>query len=134
VSEPPELSDTWAVLTPGRDLATVDVTPDVYERLDERFGGFEGHVLIARHDFTGDWPTWEIHPDGDELVVLMHGRAELVLREGGGDRSVVLEAPGAFVRVPRGTWHTARIAEPTAMLFLTPGAGTVNAESPTDPA
>mgnify|MGYP006288982691 CR=1 FL=1 len=133
-TETPDLRSTWAVLTPDRDLATVAVTADVYERLDGLFGGFEGHLLLAEHAFETDWPTWEIHPDGDELIVLLRGRGELVLREQGRDRTVALEKPGAFVRVPRRTWHTARIAEPTAMLFVTPGAGTRNAEHPDDAA
>lgn len=132
MATPPELRTTWAVFAPDRSLGTVDVTDDVYQRLEGRPGGFAGHVLIARHDFTGDWSTWEMHPDGDELVVLLHGRATFVLREDGRDRAVPLDGPGTFVTVPRGTWHTARIAEPTALLFFTPGAGTRNAERPAE--
>jgi quercetin dioxygenase-like cupin family protein len=39
---------------------------------------------------------------------------------------VSLTEPGSFVIVPKGTWHTARIAKPTSMLFVTPGEGTQN--------
>jgi mannose-6-phosphate isomerase-like protein (cupin superfamily) len=79
----------------------------------------------ARYDFA-DWPTWEMHPAGDEVVVLMSGAAEMVLDRGGGHETVSLTQPGSFVIVPKGTWHTARISTPTSMLFVTPGEGTQN--------
>ena len=47
-----------------------------------------------------------------------------------GDETVRLSEPGAFVIVPRGTWHTAKVNVPTTMLFVTPGQGTENREQP----
>lgn len=38
-----------------------------------------------------------------------------------------------FVVVPRGTWHTAKVHAATTMLFITPGEGTENRESPPRP-
>ena len=35
-----------------------------------------------------------------------------------------LTAPGHYVLVPRGTWHTARTNGQCTMLFITPGEGT----------
>ena len=121
-----ELSSTFVVLGPDLAAVPVAVTPTVYEQLDRDFDGFKGRVLVARYAFDSDWPTWEIHPHGDEIVVLMAGRAEMILDESAGRRCVVLEKPGEFVIVPKATWHTARIAEPTSMLFVTPGEGTEN--------
>lgn len=37
---------------------------------------------------------------------------------------VALRGAGSFTVVPRGLWHTARVLQPGAMLFITPGAGT----------
>ncbi len=95
----------------------------LYAELDQNFDAFRGHVLVSMHEFGGDWPTWEKHPAGDEIVMLWSGRGTLVLRSGTGEETVALGEPGAYVVVPRGTWHTARIAEPTRMLFITPGEG-----------
>jgi mannose-6-phosphate isomerase-like protein (cupin superfamily) len=120
------LRDTFVVMGRGLEATPVDVTPSVYEELDRRFDGFRGCALVARYDFTGDWPTWEMHPAGDEVVVLLSGAAEMVLDRGDGKETVSLRQPGSFVIVPKGTWHTARIAEPTSMLFVTPGEGTQN--------
>ncbi len=125
-----DLQSTWVVLTPSQQAVTVPVTDTVYQELDERFDGFAGHSLVALHRFDRDWPTWEQHPNGDEIVCLLSGSAELRLREAGGERRVTLDSPGRYVVVPRGTWHTARIGEPTTMLFVTPGEGTENRETP----
>ncbi|MBU1189753.1 MAG: hypothetical protein KKC01_12060 [Gammaproteobacteria bacterium] len=64
------------------------------------------------------------------MVVLLSGRVEFVLRRESGDESIILEDPGSFVIVPRNTWHTARVAQATSVLFVTPGEGTENAVSP----
>ena len=42
------------------------------------------------------------------------------------EEHVQLNTPGEFVMVPRGVWHTARIATRASMLFITPGEGTEN--------
>lgn len=122
----PNLSDTFAVLSPSLAVTPVPVTPAIYQELDERFDGFKGHVLVAMHEFGESWPSWEIHPEGDELVVLLSGEAEMVLDENDGKRGVRLGNAGDYVVVPRGTWHTARISVAARMLFVTPGQGTEN--------
>lgn len=125
-----QLTDTFAVLRPNLRVRGVDVTADLYADLDSEYDGFKNHVLIAAHRFSADWPTWERHPAGDEIVMLMSGKAELVLKAGAGDASVILEAPGSYVIIPQNTWHTARVSQPTQMLFVTPGEGTENLENP----
>lgn len=124
----PNLDSTFVVLHPDQSVDCVVATPTVYEELDRRFDGFKGRTLVATCSFSQDWPTWEVHPHGDEIVALLSGRAQMVLDEGGHERVVTLDEAGAFVIVPRGTWHTARIASPTTMIFVTPGEGTLNEE------
>jgi mannose-6-phosphate isomerase-like protein (cupin superfamily) len=121
------LLETFVVLGPDHSAARVEVTPTVYEELDRRFEGFRGRLLVARFDSERDWATWEIHPHGDEVVVLLSGAADLVLDRPQGHEVVALRNPGDFAIVPKATWHTARISTPTAMLFVTPGEGTGNA-------
>ena len=121
-----DLAGTFVVLDAAQRAACVEVTPDIYERLDRDFDGFRGRTLVARYDFTEDWPTWEMHPAGDEVVVLLWGSADLVLDRGGRHEVVALAKPGEFVIVPKGMWHTARIARAASMLFITPGEGTRN--------
>lgn len=120
------LLDTYVVLGPDLSAVRVGVTPKIFEELDRNFEGFRGRVLVARFDFETDWPTWEIHPQGDEIVVLISGSAEMVLDRGGKHEATTLSQPGSFIIVPKATWHTARISTPTSMLFITPGEGTEN--------
>ena len=122
------LSKTFAVLTPTLGMKPVEVTSDLYERLDRDFAQFQGHVLVSMYAFDGDWPTWERHPAGDELVMLLAGEAEFVFDRDGRHETTRLAKPGDFAIVPRGTWHTAKIRERAEILFVTPGEGTENRE------
>lgn len=122
--------DHFAVLKPDHRFDKLEVSSEVYQELDDLYNGFRSHTLISAHQFSEDWSTWEKHPAGDEMVVLLSGRAEFVLRRESGDESIVLEDPGSFVIIPRNTWHTARTEQVTSVLFVTPGEGTQNAVSP----
>jgi mannose-6-phosphate isomerase-like protein (cupin superfamily) len=120
------LLKTFVVMTPDFSATSVDVTATMWEDLDRKFDHFKRHLLVARFDFEADWPSWEVHPAGDEVVVLLSGRADMVLDRGGKHEVKSLAQPGSFVIVPKGVWHTARTSTPTTMLFVTPGEGTEN--------
>lgn len=79
--------------------------------------------LVSEYAFTQDWPNWEMHPQGDELVYLLSGAVDLLLEQGGAVRTISLDGAGAVV-VPRGVWHTARVRAPSRMLHVTRGEGT----------
>ncbi len=119
-----DLSSTFVVVEPDHSAIPVPVTETIYEDLGRRFDQFKGRLLIASYRFDSDWSSWEIHPAGDEIVCLLAGDVRMVLDRNGVEEIVHLDAPGSFVIVPRGTWHTARTSVPTTMLFVTPGAGT----------
>lgn len=125
-----DAKSTFVVHSPDNVMTALPVTPNFYQELDERYSSFHGHTLISCHTFSEDWPTWEVHPEGDEYVCLMAGAARLTMRTAEGDESVELIEPGTFVIVPRGTWHTAKISSEATMIFMTPGEGTLNAETP----
>lgn len=119
------LTETFAVLTPDLEVDTLPVTPGIYAELDTRYGQFKGHVLTSIYTFESDWNSWERHPAGDETVVLLSGDVTLVCETETGESTTRLSVPGDFVVVPRGVWHTARVAiGPAMMLFITPGEGT----------
>ncbi len=120
------IANRFVVLSPDKVATTVLNSPTVYEDLERDFGSFKGHELIALHTFEEDWPSWEMHPNGDETVVLLSGAATFVVKHGDVSREIRMDNPGDTVIVPRGTWHTAKIAGKTSMLFITPGEGTLN--------
>lgn len=129
-SGPHDLDAVRFILGPDGQGTNITVTPDFYEQLDRKFTDFTGHVLIQRFSFDEAWPTWEVHPKGDEFVYLLEGDTDFLLRIDGEDRRIRVNEPGSYVVVPRGTWHTARPHAPTTMLFVTPGEGTLNAVEP----
>jgi mannose-6-phosphate isomerase-like protein (cupin superfamily) len=112
----------------------VRLTPDgVAEQLSggERFWSLpESEVdrlsdgwLITEFEFTSDWSNWEMHPEAEEYVYLLSGAAVLLLEQPGGIQEVPLPGRAAVV-VPKGIWHTAKVSQPSRMLFITMGRGT----------
>jgi mannose-6-phosphate isomerase-like protein (cupin superfamily) len=129
---PHDIERVRYILAPDGSGTSKAVGDRFYQELDEEFGGFAGHVLIQRFSFDADWPTWEMHPAGDEFVYLLEGDTDFVLKEGALERTVRVSEPGSYVVVPKGAWHTARPHVMTTLLFVTPGAGTLNEEVPPD--
>lgn len=118
------LASNFVVMNGSFNADVVEVTPDLYPRLDAQYRDFAGHLLISSYAFDEDWPTWETHPAGDEFVILVSGDADLVLKRDGIEDVTRMTEPGTFAIVPRGAWHTARIRRPSVMLFVTPVEGT----------
>ncbi len=82
-------------------------------------------TLIIVSSADTDWPHWEMHPEGDEILVMIEGTQTLVLDRDGEVTEQVM-SPGTTVVVPAGVWHRAKISEPTRMLAITYGAGTTH--------
>ena len=123
------LAQTFIVLTPALHAKTEPVSPDIYARLDANYYQFKAHQLGSMHTFERDWPSWEKHPAGDEIVVLVQGCCQLLLANYGSLKTAQVHAlnkPGDYVVVPKDTWHTATIDESATLMFITPGEGTEN--------
>jgi quercetin dioxygenase-like cupin family protein len=94
----------------------------------ERYGaaheadGVDGR-LVSLHTFETSWDSWEMHPNGEELVVCVAGRVTLY-QELDGDVSVVTLETGQAIVNPAGVWHTADIDSSATALFITAGIGT----------
>ena len=130
LQNPANLKTTFVIVNAEKSADTLPVTDTVCSEMDEKVGDFAGHSLVASFSFDDDWPTWEIHPHGDEVVRLMSGDATMILDTAEGEQRVRLNQPGAFVIVPQATWHMAKVHAPTTMLFVTPGQDTENRETP----
>ena len=126
---PFSIEETFVVMSPDKQATPETFDALLYHRIDRTYDGFKGHELIACHQFERDWPTWEIHPHGDEVIVLMSGRATLLLETDAGEDAIELSKAGDVAIVPKDTWHTARISVPTQMLFITPGEDTQNRDA-----
>jgi len=81
--------------------------------------------LVSWHRFDSSWTEWEMHPNGEELVVCLSGPVSFVQEIDGRSRAVSLQA-GEWLINPAGVWHTADIAggDTVVCLFITSGIGT----------
>ena len=113
---------TYVYLGDDPRAELLDVTPDFWERLATRTD-LGGGRLVTAYRFTEDWSNWERHPAADELVVQFAGAMDFVLVVDGTERMVEMRGRAAIV-VPRNIWHTARVLEPSDVLFVTRGDGT----------
>ena len=127
---PFDINTMDAILAPDGAAHVKEITPNFYQELDAVFGGFAGHALVVRHEFSDDWPTWEMHPNGDELVMLLSGDIDFVLWIDGTEETIRVNQANHYIVVPKGVGHTARPHKKTSMLFVTPGEGTLNEERP----
>lgn len=107
----------------GRGLVRTHPAAGFWETID-RNAQVLG-TLVTAFASDGDWGNWEMHPGGDEVIILVEGRMTMVLDEPGGERRVELAA-GAMCVVPKAVWHTAKVAEPSRYIAITYGAGTTH--------
>lgn len=85
--------------------------------------GGEGR-LVSLYRFTEDWPGWEMHPAGAEVVVCIEGAMELIQEAADGSHVRTRLSAGEYAINGPGVWHTADIPEEAAGLFITAGEGT----------
>ena len=123
--KPEQILSTYVHVRNDNRLDAVPVTETFWAELATgKHAQLDEGRLMSAFTFREPWSTWERHPAGEELVMLISGEATMTLQIGDEEREVVLSAPGEYVLVPANTWHTARTDVSTTMLFLTPGAGT----------
>ena len=79
--------------------------------------------LVAEHTFSKSWDSWEMHPEGSEVVYCVRGSIELIQEKDGAQSSVMLEQGMYAINEP-GVWHTANVRESCTALFITAGKGT----------
>jgi mannose-6-phosphate isomerase-like protein (cupin superfamily) len=123
VTELKDFSENYATLGQNGDIkmfaggdAFWSLPPSDFEKIGESW-------LVTEYYFDKDWESWEMHPEAEEIVYLLSGSVDLVLEKDGNRRTVELRGKGVVI-VQRGTWHTAKVIEPSNMLVITLGKGT----------
>jgi quercetin dioxygenase-like cupin family protein len=124
---PPNIQSTYLRLRPDSSVEKLPFDASFWPRLIRgELGDFHHEYLVTCYTYTQDWPSWECHPNGDEIVLMLSGRTTFLLETPGGNTELKLARAGDYAFVPRGTWHTAHTDTPTTMLFITAGEGTQN--------
>lgn len=81
--------------------------------------------MVAK--LKGDF-AWHVHPDTDDLFLVIAGSIDIDLRDDAGERRVTL-GPGQLFVVPRGVQHRPR-ASSEAHVLLMEVTGTPNSGDP----
>ncbi len=100
----------------------ITVTPTFWQELGAGEHMTGGRLVAAFHT-AEDMSHWEVHPNGDELLLAQSGVIDVILDEPGGPRTITLAAGAAFI-VPKGIWHRLEVREPGLLVFITAGEGT----------
>ena len=118
-----DLSRTFVHLAPGGDAEPVELTPAFWR---ESSAGERYERLVGAFDFASAQDlhpsTQEMHPEADELLVVVSGALDVVIEEEGVERTVALSAGRAAI-VPRGVWHRLVVREPGRLLFVNSRTG-----------
>lgn len=100
---------------------------DWYQDYGQRHAAdLEEGRLVSMFRFEESWDSWEMHPNGEELVCVVQGHLALHQELFDGTNQLLQLGPGDYAINPRGAWHTADADEPVVALFITPGAGTTS--------
>lgn len=98
-----------------------------YEAYGERHADdLDEGRLVSLFRFEESWNSWEVHPEGDEVVCCLQGHMTLHQELPDGTKQSHELGPGEYAINPRGAWHTADAEEPVVALFITAGKGTTN--------
>lgn len=98
-----------------------------YGSYEQRHGDdLEEGRLVSLFRFEESWDSWEMHPQGEEVVCVVQGHMTLRQELPGGSNQEYELGPGDYAINPRGVWHTADADAPVVALFITPGKGTTN--------
>lgn len=121
-----DLLSTYIHLKDEGNAVPVEVKDDFWNQIDSRDDLHDGRLLCTLQ-LTETFPTWEMHPAGDEILYLLSGAIEVVLEGASQDdpeeQRVELHDRAACI-VPQGRWHQIIVHRPSEVLFITPSKGT----------
>jgi mannose-6-phosphate isomerase-like protein (cupin superfamily) len=116
-----DLEKTYLGLDGHGRVTPMRVGPDFWKTIEQN--PIARGTMVTVSASNGDWHHWEVHPNGDEVLVLLEGELQVVFERPGGNETFDLR-PGATLIVPAGTWHRAQRQRNVRMLFITYGDGT----------
>jgi len=117
-----DLASTYVHLQPNDGAKVMKVGPRFWATIEQRTDLDDGR-LMGTVPQKKDWPHWERHPAGDEILTLLSGELVMILDTKPRAKRVPFKAGQTFV-VPKGIWHRAEVKKKGVLMFITPGAGT----------
>ena len=121
MTDPIDLRATYVHLKESGATA-VPTGPEFWPDLIAGRTAYPGRLALIQ-PMTADFPHWERHPAGEELIVMLSGACEMILEDDERERRVTVRA-GEAILVPTNVWHRAVVIDPGEALFVTEGEGT----------
>lgn len=115
-------ASTYVHLDRGPSAKPITVTADFWATIHERDDLHDGR-LVTFAAVTEAWTTWEMHPHGDELIIVTRGRVRFHIDDDASITELEVSAP-EFIIMPAGSWHTADPIETAELIIITWGDGT----------
>ncbi|MCJ8519084.1 mannose-6-phosphate isomerase-like protein (cupin superfamily) [Pseudorhizobium tarimense] len=125
-ADPFELSNNRIHMEEGPRMRPLAVTADFWERLadDPQLTGGRLLSFYSANEPGDVHPdVWEMHPEGDELLIVCSGALDLELERSDSTCTVGLSPQTAFI-VPAGIWHRLLLNEPSVLIAITNPSGT----------
>jgi len=89
------------------------------QRANESLGSFDASSIGIGRYVPGSSP-WEKHNNGDELLFVTDGEAQIEVLEASGDSSKEQLKEGSLFVVPKGKWHQLTAADNVNILYVSP--------------
>lgn len=117
-----DATSTYVHLDTGPDATPIPVDEQFWATINDRDDLARGRLVMASV-VAADWTSWEMHPDGDEVIQVNDGVVRISIEVDGVVSPTVVHAPN-FVVMPAGRWHTMDVVEAARVVTITWGAGT----------
>ncbi len=118
-----DLETTYLTLDGAGGVRQLPVGPDFWATIAGN-PAVAGTLVTVFAGRDGDWEEWEMHPGGDEVLVVLEGALGMIFEYPDGRSERHDLAAGATLVIPRGAWHRAVGQKDARLLFITYGAGT----------
>jgi mannose-6-phosphate isomerase-like protein (cupin superfamily) len=119
-----DLEQTYLFIDGAGGLAAQAVGPTFWAEIASNPNA--AGTMISAGAGAGDWTTWEMHPAGAEVLVILEGAPRIWLEHPDGRLEAISANAGATVIVPKGAWHRVECEGPHKILYVTYGAGTAH--------
>ncbi len=116
-----DFTENYVSLSPNGDIEAFAGGDEFW--MSDKLDKIGENWLITEFYFTEDWKSWEMHPNGEEIVYMLSGEIDLVLEKDSEIQTIELRGKGSVV-IPRSTWHTAKVFAPSNVLVITLGKET----------
>jgi mannose-6-phosphate isomerase-like protein (cupin superfamily) len=119
-----DLEKTYLFIDGRGGLVAQDIGPEFWANIGSNPDA--GGTMISASEGEGDWPRWEMHPSGAEVLVILDGAPRVWLEHPDGCLERIAAQAGSTVVVPRGAWHRCECDHAYKILYVTYGSGTTH--------